>query len=263
MSNYQNIGYIFTDAFDKSVALMMEKRYHLINVKENNDLPIDLLVVIGGDGLLLHSLHSYVINKQRNIPVYGINYGTVGFLLNQYSEYNLIDRINKAVPTQLATLNMVATDIYQHKHESTAINEVSLFRSTHQATNLQIKINDKLVMEKLVSDGILVSTPAGSTAYNFSAGGSILPLNSNVIALTAINSFRPRRWRGAILTDSITIEIDVINPTVRSVSAVADYTNFYNIKNIKIKKDSNVIITLLFDEGHKLEERIINEQFFH
>ncbi|MGN7618720.1 MAG: NAD kinase [Ehrlichia sp.] len=261
MSRYQNIGYVFTETFDRSVALTLEKQYNLIDIRKHDDVVIDLLVVIGGDGLMLHSLHNYIINKNNDIPVYGINYGTVGFLLNQYSECNLIDRINKAVPTQLTLLNMVATDTHQKKHSAIAINEVSLFRSTHQATNLQIKINSKLVMEKLVSDGILVATPAGSTAYNFSAGGSILPLNSNVLSLTAINSFRPRRWRSAILTNSTTIEVDVINPRARSVSAVADYTEFHNITNIKKKKENNLTITLLFDKERNLEERIINEQF--
>ncbi|AHC39497.1 NAD kinase [Ehrlichia muris] len=261
MSKYRNIGYVFTDAFDKSVAITLEKQYGLIDIKKNEDAVVDLLVVIGGDGLMLHSLHNYIINKGNNVPVYGINYGTVGFLLNQYSEHNLIDRINQAVPTQLTVLNMAATDTNKKQHNAIAINEVSIFRSTHQATNLQIKINSKLVMEKLVSDGILVSTPAGSTAYNFSAGGSILPLNANVLSLTAINSFRPRRWRGAILTNSTIIEIDVINPEIRSVAAVADYTEFRNIANIKIKKDSDITITLLFDKERNLEERITNEQF--
>ena len=261
MNRYQNIGYVFSDTFEKDVALILEKKYHLIDIKKNNNTAVDILVVIGGDGLMLHSLHNYIVNKNNNVPVYGMNYGTVGFLLNQYSEDNLIDRINKAVPTELTVLTMVATDIYQKEHSAIAINEVSLFRSTHQATNLQIKINSKLVMEKLVSDGILVATPAGSTAYNFSAGGSILPLNSNVLSLTAINSFRPRRWRGAILPNSTTIEVDVINPSIRSVTAVADYTEFHYIKNIKIKKENNLTITLLFDKERNLEERIINEQF--
>ncbi|AAZ68814.1 NAD kinase [Ehrlichia canis] len=261
MSKYKNIGYVFFDDFDKSVALTLEKQYGLIDIKKNKEAAIDLLVVIGGDGLMLHSLHNYIVSKYINIPVYGINYGTVGFLLNQYSDHNLIDRINQSVPTQLTVLNMVAIDTNKNQHNAIAINEVSLFRSTHQAANLQIKINSRLVMEKLVSDGILVSTPAGSTAYNFSAGGSILPLSSNVLSLTAINSFRPRRWRGAILTNSTIIEVDVINPKIRSVSAVADYTEFRNITNIKIKKDNDITITLLFDKGHNLEERIINEQF--
>ncbi|ABD45580.1 ATP-NAD kinase family protein [Ehrlichia chaffeensis str. Heartland] len=261
MSKYKNIGYVFTDAFDKTAAIALEKQYGLIDIKKNEDIAIDLLIVIGGDGFMLHSLHNYVVNKCNNVPVYGINYGTIGFLLNQYSEYNLIDRINEAIPTQLTILNMVATDTDKKQYNAIAINEVSLFRSTHQATNLQIKINSKLVMEKLVSDGVLVATPAGSTAYNFSAGGSILPLNSNVFSLTAINSFRPRRWRGAILTNSTIIEIDVINPKVRSVAAVADYTEFRNITNIKIKKDTDTTITLLFDKERNLEERITNEQF--
>ncbi|QXK91678.1 NAD kinase [Neoehrlichia mikurensis] len=261
MIKYKNIGYVASSFVEDQQINLLKEKYNLIDITENPNSSIDLLVVMGGDGLMLHSLHSYVIQCCRNIPVYGINYGTVGFLLNRYSDNDLITLINNAVSTKLLLLKMTAFDINGIQYNAIAINEISLLRNTHQAANLKIKINNKLVMKQLISDGVLVASPAGSTAYNFSAGGPILPLNSNIISLTAINPFRPRRWRGALLPNNAIVEIEVLNPEIRLVNAVADYTEFHNIKNVTIQKVHNLDITLLFDPHNKLEERIITEQF--
>ncbi|KJV69206.1 NAD kinase [Candidatus Neoehrlichia procyonis] len=261
MTKYQNIGYVASSSIENKKVSFFKKKYNLIDIKENPNSLIDLLIVMGGDGLMLHSLHNYVIQRCRKIPVYGINYGTIGFLLNKYSDNDLITLINNAISTKLLLLKMTAVDTSGIQHNAIAINEISLFRNTHQAANLKIKINNKLVMKQLISDGVLVASPAGSTAYNFSAGGSILPLSSNIISLTAINSFRPRRWRGALLPNSAVVEIEVLNPETRLVTAAADYTEFHNIKNITIQQAHNLEITLLFDPHNRLEERIITEQF--
>ncbi|GHM58148.1 MAG: NAD kinase [Candidatus Mesenet longicola] len=271
MNKYKKIAYAVADSVKSQQIYSFLKRSSFIDIEQQESIPdIDLLLVIGGDGFMLHSLHNYVIGN--GIPVYGISYGTVGFLLNKPLEEtgvllndslegNLVQHINKAVPTELTLLEMEATDVNGQGYHSVAINEVSLFRKTNRVVHIKIIINNKLRMEKLVGDGIMLSTPAGSTAYNFSAGGSILPLNSNLFALTPINPFRPRRWRGALLSDDDLVELEIIDPQNRSVTIVSDYTEFHNILRVKIYKSLNKQITLLFDYDHSLDERIFNEQF--
>ena len=257
---YKTVGYIASQGGESRVSCL-GSFYGVVNMENSPHSNVDLLVVVGGDGLMLHSLHNYVINTGKNVPVYGVRYGTVGFLLNSCSEGSLPSRIENAVATELTLLRMDAEDIHGVVHNAIAVNEVSLFRGTHQAAKLCISLDGKVVMPELVSDGIIVASPAGSTAYNFSAGGPILPFNSNVLALTSVNSFRPRRWRGALLPNNIQVEIKVLSPETRTVSAVADYTEFRNIKSIKIRQDCNAKVTLMFDPEHRLEERTIAEQF--
>ena len=257
---YRTIGYLSIRGGESRVNCL-SSFYGVVNMEEAPHSSIDLLVVVGGDGLMLHSLHNYVINPRRDVPVYGVRCGTVGFLLNSCAEDSLPSKIENAVATELTLLRMDAEDIHGVVHSAIAVNEVSLFRGTHQAAKLRISLDGKVVMAELVSDGIIFASPAGSTAYNFSAGGPILPFNSNVLALTSVNSFRPRRWRGALLPNNIQVEIEVLTPETRTVSAVADYTEFRNIRRIKIRQDSDAKVTLMFDPEHRLEERTIAEQF--
>ncbi|MGN7679054.1 MAG: NAD kinase [Anaplasma sp.] len=259
---YKTVGYVAAGPMEEEKISSLRDFYHVVNLADDPVAGVDLLVVVGGDGFMLHSLHNYVIRQSRNVPVYGVRHGTVGFLLNHCCfDGSLQHNIERAVAAELPLLRMEATDVCGTVHSAMAVNEVSLFRGTHQAAKLRIRINGKVVMEELVSDGIMLSSPAGSTAYNFSAGGPILPFNANIVSLTAINSFRPRRWRGALLPNDASVEIDVLAPEVRLVSAVADYTEFRNIKNIRIRQDNSAKVTLMFDPEHRLEERAIAEQF--
>ncbi|ACZ49623.1 inorganic polyphosphate/ATP-NAD kinase [Anaplasma centrale str. Israel] len=258
---YQTVGYVAAGPAERERVGCLRSFYGVVNLADAQDSAVDLLVVVGGDGFMLHSLHNYVVGPGRNVPVYGVRHGSVGFLLNHCVDGSLPHKLENAVATELPLLRMEAKDVYGHTHSAIAVNEVSLFRGTHQAAKLRIKINGKVAMEELVSDGVIVSSPAGSTAYNFSAGGPILPFTSNIVCLTAINSFRPRRWRGALLPNDSLVEIDVLSPETRCVSAVADYTEFRNISDVKIKQDNNTKITLMFDPEHGLEERTIAEQF--
>ncbi|MCU7611757.1 NAD kinase [Anaplasma capra] len=258
---YKTVGYMAAGPVEKQKISCLHNFYGVVSLAESPNSVVDLLVVVGGDGFMLHSLHNYIIDPGRNVPVYGVGHGTVGFLLNHCSDGSLPYRIENAVAAELPLLRMEALDIHGNVHSAIAVNEVSLFRGTHQAAKLRIKINGKTAMEELVSDGIMVSSPAGSTAYNFSAGGPILPFSSNIVCLTAINSFRPRRWRGALLPNDSLVEIDALAPEVRLVSAVADYTEFRNIASVRIRQDNNAKVTLMFDPEHRLEERTIAEQF--
>lgn len=220
----------------------------------------EALVVLGGDGFMLHSLHEYM---KRDIPFYGMNCGTVGFLMNEFREENLLHRINYAKQATLHPLHMDVIDQKGKKHHALAINEVSLLRETRQAAKLQVSIDEKVRLNELVCDGILVSTPAGSTAYNLSVNGPIVPLGTDLLALTPISPFRPRRWRGALLPHKAMVQFKVINPEKRPVSAVADFTEIRDVAEVNITEDSTKSLRILFDEGHSLEERILREQFVH
>ena len=216
----------------------------------------EVIVALGGDGLMLSVMH-----QNRGLPVYGMNRGTIGFLMNTYSDDELIERIAAAEETVTHPLSMIAgtTDGYEHK--ALAINEVSLLRAGHQAARLRISINGRVRMEELVCDGALVCTPAGSTAYNLSANGPILPLGSEVLGITAIAAFRPRRWRGAILPQSATVRFDVLDPDKRPVMADADSRGVDSVLWVEVSSDPSIRHRLLFDPGHGLEERLIREQF--
>ncbi|KPA21645.1 putative inorganic polyphosphate/ATP-NAD kinase [Shimia sp. SK013] len=218
----------------------------------------DVIVALGGDGFMLATLHD---TQHLAAPVYGMNRGTVGFLMNSYGEGDLLERLDAAQEEVLNPLSMRATCADGSVHEALAINEVSLLRAGPQAAKLRITVDGRLRMEELVCDGALVSTPAGSTAYNYSAHGPILPIGSDVLALTAIAPFRPRRWRGALLPKVAHVQFDVVEPEKRPVMADADSRSFENVTRVEIRSEPSVAHRILFDPGHGLEERLIREQF--
>ena len=221
----------------------------------------EVAVVLGGDGHMLHVLHQ-MLDAGQVIPAYGINLGTVGFLMNRSkSSRPLPERVARAKPLAVNPLEMTATTRSGQQHTFAAINEVSLLRETRQTARLEISVNAKVRIAELFCDGILVATPAGSTAYNLSAHGPILPLGSNMLALTPISPFRPRRWRGAIIPDHYEIEFRVLDSEKRPVAAVADQREVRDIQTVKIRVARAQQLTLLFDPGKTLEERIFAEQF--
>ena len=218
----------------------------------------DVIVALGGDGFMLQTMHR---TQALDAPVYGMNRGTVGFLMNAYHESDLIERLQEAQEEVLNPLRMRATRMDGSVHEALAINEVSLLRQGPQAAKLKITVDGRLRMEELVCDGALVSTPAGSTAYNYSAHGPILPIGSDVLALTAIAPFRPRRWRGALMPKSARVRIDVTDPDKRPVMADADSRSVRDVVLVEIQSAPEIAHRILFDPGHGLEERLIREQF--
>lgn len=218
----------------------------------------DIIVALGGDGFMLQTLHD---TQDLLAPVYGMNRGTIGFLMNEYNESSLVARLEAAEEAEVHPLSMRATDVHGNIHDALAINEVSLLRSSAQAAKLRITVDGRLRMEELVCDGALVATPAGSTAYNYSAHGPVLPIGSDVLALTAVAAFRPRRWRGALLPKTATVRFDALEPDKRPIMAEADSRSFKNITSVVIRSEPNVVHRILFDPGHGLEERLISEQF--
>ena len=218
----------------------------------------DVIVPLGGDGFMLSTLHA---TQSLSAPVYGMHQGTVGFLMNDYNEADLPARIEAAERAETHPLKMHTLCADGSEAEALAINEVSLLRMGPQAAKLQISINGRVRMNSLVCDGALVSTPAGSTAYNYSAHGPILPIGANILALTAVAAFRPRRWRGALLPMDATISFEVLEPQKRPVSAVADSRDVKNVLRVDICIEPSISHALLFDPGHGLEERLLNEQF--
>ncbi len=218
----------------------------------------DVIVALGGDGFMLQTLHA---TQELSAPVYGMNRGTIGFLMNTYAESDLPARLAAAEEAVINPLRMTATRVDGSDARALAINEVSLLRSGPQAAKLRITIDGRLRMEELVCDGALVSTPAGSTAYNYSAHGPILPIGSEVLALTAMSAFRPRRWRGALLPKDATVRFDVLEPEKRPVMAEADAQSVMDVASVEIRSEPSVAHHILFDPGHGLEERLINEQF--
>ena len=220
----------------------------------------DVIVALGGDGLMLQTLHRFMTSGK---PIYGMHRGTVGFLMNDFREDGLVERLAEAQTTLIHPLLMRARDAKGQRHESHAINEVSLFRQTYQAARLRILIDGKERLAELVADGVMVATPAGSTAYNLSAQGPIIPINAPLLALTPISPFRPRRWRGALLPDGAKVEIEVLEADKRPVAAVADHDEVRAVRSVEIVMDRAIAIPMLFDRGHSLDERILREQFGH
>lgn len=218
----------------------------------------DVVVALGGDGFMLQTLH---LVCKRGMPVYGMNKGTVGFLMNKYSDTDLHNRIAIAKEEMVYPLKMIATKSDESEEEGLAINEISILRSGPQAANLRISVDGALRLKELVCDGALVCTPAGSTAYNYSAHGPILPIGANILALTAISAYRPRRWRGALLPMDAQIDIEIIDYMKRPVSAVADGVEVQNVKKISVLIEKKIEHRLLFDPEHGLEERLLKEQF--
>jgi len=228
---------------------------------QHGDVPqaeADVIVALGGDGFMLQTLHA---TQGLDVPVYGMNRGTVGFLMNEFHADDLQARLDEAEEEVINPLAMAALCVDGTMHEGLAINEVSLLRAGPQAAKLRITVNGRLRMNELVCDGALVATPAGSTAYNYSAHGPILPIGSDVLALTAMSAFRPRRWRGALLPKEAVVRFDVIDPAKRPVMAEADGKSVRDVASVEIYSEPKVAHRILFDPGHGLEERLIREQF--
>lgn len=254
MGQYEKIAFLASD-----VPLAQTARAALI--ARFGDAPLDraeVIVALGGDGFMLETLHR---EHSHGLPVYGMNRGTVGFLMNEYSETDLPERLAAAEEAVINPLAMTATSTDGKTHEALAINEVSLLRAGPQAAKLRISIDGRLRLEELVCDGALVATPAGSTAYNYSAHGPILPIEADVLAVTAVAAFRPRRWRGALVPKTSIVRFDVIDPDKRPVMADADSNWIENVDSVEIRSEPSVSHRLLFDEGHGLEERLLREQF--
>ena len=225
---------------------------------QHSEQEADVIVAMGGDGAMLDSLRRRFEDSK---PVYGMNLGTVGFLMNEFQEEGLLDRINAAERASISPLRMLATDIHGVDHKALAINEVSLLRQTAQSAHLRITVDGKVRMDELTCDGIMIATPAGSTAYNLSAHGPILPIGANLLALTPVSAFRPRRWRGALLRHDARVQDDVISPERRPVAASADNQEVRDIATVSVEADRRRRLTMLFDPGHALDERILREQF--
>ena len=218
----------------------------------------DVIVALGGDGLMLQTLHRFMNSGK---PIYGMHRGTVGFLMNDFAEDDLAARLNAAQVTLIHPLLLRARDANGRLHEHHAINEVSLFRQIYQAARLRILVDGKERLAELVADGVLVSTPAGSTAYNLSVQGPIIPINAPLLALTPISPFRPRRWRGALLPDGAKVTIEVLEAVKRPVAAVADHDEVRDVRAVDVMMDRSISMHMLFDPGHSLDERILREQF--
>jgi NAD+ kinase len=217
-----------------------------------------VVVALGGDGFMLETLHRHIGSGK---PIYGMNRGSVGFLMNDYAEDDLLERINAAERALIHPLRMTAVDVAGQAHKALAINEVSLLRQTRQTAKLRISIDGKVRMTELACDGALVATPAGSTAYNLSAHGPIIPLGARVLALTPISAFRPRRWRGALLPHTARVRFEILEADKRPVSAVADNFEVRDVARVDVAEDREVALTMLFDAGRSLEERVLAEQF--
>lgn len=251
---FKKLSFVTSKTADaQSAKATLTKKYGNFSTDE-----ADVIIALGGDGLMLECLHHF---NQNNLPIYGLNRGTVGFLMNEFGDDDLHKRLNEAQKYNAHPLMAEMQTMDGETHCSKAFNEVSLLRQTHQASKLHISINQKARLEELVCDGIIVATPVGSTAYNLSAHGPIIPINAPLIALTPISPFRPRQWRGALLPDDMNISIKICDPEKRPVSAVADHQEVRNITKIKIKQDKQQFATMLFDAKHGLEERILREQF--
>ena len=221
----------------------------------------DAAVVLGGDGTMLDALHA-MLDSGRMVPVYGLNLGTIGFLMNRYEpRFSLRERLAEAKEIAVLPLLMEARTQNGERCRFYAINEVSLLRETRQTAKIEIAVNDRVRISELAGDGVLLSTPVGSTAYNFSANGPILPLDSQMLALTPISPFRPRRWRGAILPDRMQVTFRILEPAKRPVSVVADQRELRDVAEVRVEVARDREMTLLFDPGHALDERIVAEQF--
>ena len=255
----KSIG-IIADKSDKAQKAIKKliKKYGFVDLAKKTKAKPDVIVALGGDGFMLHTLHDYI---DLGTPIYGMNCGTVGFLMNDYEEDNLPDRIWSAKETSIHPLRMNTKTVDGKIVQALAINEVSILRETRQTAKIRVIVDEAVRMEQLVCDGILIATPAGSTAYNLSAGGSIIPIGAQVLAMTPISPFRPRRWKGALLPDSTAIKFEILEPKKRPVSAVADFTEIRDVASVEVTQDRSKKISLLFDPDHGLEERIIKEQF--
>ena len=250
----RSFAFVAADSDDARIALaQLTRRYGGVAPDS-----AEIIVALGGDGFMLETLHRYLGSFK---PIFGMNCGTVGFLMNRYDERNLSERLAKAHKERLHPLLMVAKTIRGKTVRAHAINEVSLLRQTRQAAKIGIRVDGVPRLSELICDGVLVATPAGSTAYNLSARGPILPLGSGVLALTPISAFRPRHWHGAILPHSAKVTFDIHEFEKRPASAVADFTEVRDVVEVQVREDRRITLNLLFDPEHNLEERILAEQF--
>ncbi|MFN3855898.1 MAG: NAD kinase [Phreatobacter sp.] len=250
----KKISFVASQAPDAQEALArLVARYGSVPADE-----AEVIVALGGDGLMLQTLHRFIDSGK---PIYGMNRGSVGFLMNEYAEDGLVERIWTAERSVIHPLAMTAIDVHGERRDALAINEVSLLRQSSQVAKLRIMVDGHERMGELIADGVLVATPAGSTAYNLSVNGPILPLNTPLLALTPISPFRPRRWRGALLPDHVRIRIEVLEAAKRPVSATADHVEVREVATVDIVTDRNRSMILLHDPGHSLDERILREQF--
>ena len=248
------LAFLAADTDKAQEALVsLERLYGRVELKR-----ADVIVPLGGDGFMLETLHRYMSLKK---PIFGMQRGSIGFLMNEYRDDGLPERVAKARGSKLRPLRMVARTIEGAEIEALAINEVSLLRETRQASKIRITIDDTTRLDELICDGVLVATPAGSTAYNLSAHGPIVPVGAPLLALTPICAFRPRRWRGALLPLTAKVRFDILEAEKRPVSAVADYTEVRDVASVEVIEDKKEVLTLLFDPEHNLEDRILKEQF--
>ena len=256
MTAYQRLAVISSSTPQAREA---EKLLH----QQHDFVPIeqaDAVIALGGDGHMLQVLHR-LLEDRRDLPVYGMNRGTIGFLMNGWEGDGILSRLARAKSFQVRPLTMTASTVDGQNFTLPAINEVSLLRETRQAAKIEVSVNGRPVIPELICDGILVATPAGSTAYNLSANGPILPLDSSLLALTPISPFRPRRWKGAILPDRYVIRLNILETAKRPVSAVADQREIRDIAWVEVALDRNRALTLLFDPEHALDDLIAMEQF--
>jgi NAD+ kinase len=249
----QPVHFVAADAEDAQAALsLMRARYEDAGPEKG-----EVVVALGGDGFMLQTLHAF-LGKEK--PIYGMNLGSVGFLMNEFHEEALHDRLAAAERAKIHPLCMRAANAAGVK-EALAFNDVSLLRQTRQTAKLRILVDEKVRVPELIGDGILISTPAGSTAYNLSAHGPILPIDADLLALTPISAFRPRRWRGALLSHRARVRFEILEAAKRPVSAVADDLEVRNVTSVEVAEDRSIATTMLFDAGHSLDERILAEQF--
>ena len=233
----------------------------LISIYGNVDpAEADAIIPLGGDGFMLETFRRFLPLVTSGLPVYGMNKGTIGFLMNKYDPDNLIERLGHATITPVHPLSMKAKAA-GGSFEDIAFNEVSVFRQSQQAAHIQVSVDGKIRLKRLISDGIMLSTPVGSTAYNLSAHGPVIPLGADILALTPISAFRPRRWRGALLSGHAKVRFDVLDPDKRPVSASADNSEIQDLISIEISQNEDTTLTMLFDEEHGLAEKILQEQF--
>lgn len=262
VTSQQNIG-IVANELQKTVEAKYNliDKYGFVEIKKIEDIEkynLDTIIAVGGDGFLLHTIHRFM---DYNVKFYGLNKGTVGFLMNDYNENNLLERIESSSKSILHPLKMEVRDFYGYEYTARAINEVSLSRATHQTARIRVRVNEQRMLDELVADGIMVATPAGSTAYNSSAGGPIIPINANLLALTPVSPFRPRRWQGALLPEDAIIDFTILFPQERPVNVSADYIEYPNIEHVRITQDKSIKITLLFNKKESLADKVIKEQF--
>ena len=254
MSSYSRVAFVAADTDQAREALeTLKKRYG-----QHAPDKADVIVALGGDGFMLEALHDYMDLKT---PIFGMHRGTVGFLMNGYEEGDLIERLKRTTRVTVHPLRMDAKTSDGKTHSALAVNEVSMLRQTRQAAKIRIFVDGRERMNELACDGVLVATPAGSSAYNLSVNGPVLPFGSNILALTPISAFRPRRWRGALLPDTAQVHFEILEHEKRPVSAVADRTEVRDVVEVTVREDHSVSLTMLFDPEHNLEERIVAEQF--